>query len=185
MWKSSKFHILRLRRIADIEQFRQKYIKKSASTFPVSHSDTYRYPFSGWFCSGDDRDRANALLARISVDDGVLCGDLLYRFVRRHASNIGQTAMRLSILAGLVCMVAAIPAIMIGMIGDVVSLTLRIGGGDPTLGIPTLIPYPMIENGMVLFPFKTLAMISGLITIMVVSRLTQSVYQPMPLRKQG
>ena len=69
--------------------------------------------------------------------------------------------------------------------GFAVSLILRLGGGDPTLGIPILFPYPMIEDGLVLFPFRTLAMVSGLITIMVVSRLTQRVCKPNPLRKEG
>lgn len=67
--------------------------------------------------------------------------------------------------------------------GFAVSLILRLGGGDATLGIPTLIPYPMIEDGVVLFPFRTLAMISGLITIMVVSRLTQNKCRPVALHK--
>lgn len=57
--------------------------------------------------------------------------------------------------------------------GLVVAVILRFGGGDATLGIPIRIDYPMIEDGVVLFPFRTLAMISGLVTIMVVSRLTQ------------
>ncbi len=56
--------------------------------------------------------------------------------------------------------------------GFVVAFILRFGGGDPTLGIPILIDYPMIEDGVVLFPFRTLAMLSGLISILVVSRLT-------------
>lgn len=67
--------------------------------------------------------------------------------------------------------------------GFAISLTLRIGGGDPTLGIPVMIPYPMIEDGLVLFPFRTLAMLSGLVTIIIVSRLTQSICQPIQLRK--
>ena len=57
--------------------------------------------------------------------------------------------------------------------GFIVSFVLRFGGGDTTLGIPILIPYPMIEEGVVLFPFRTLAMVSGLLTIIIVSRLTQ------------
>lgn len=56
-----------------------------------------------------------------------------------------------------------------------VAAILRFGGGDPTLGLPILLPYPMIEEGMVLFPFRTLSMISGLVTIVVISRLTQKV----------
>lgn len=67
--------------------------------------------------------------------------------------------------------------------GFAVSLFLRFGGGEATLGIPTLIPYPMIENGIVLFPFRTLAMVSGLITIMVVSRLTYKICKPEVLKK--
>ncbi|MCB0631818.1 MAG: sodium:solute symporter family protein [Saprospiraceae bacterium] len=62
----------------------------------------------------------------------------------------------------------------IGVIaGFTLAFILRFGGGDATLGIPILLPYPMIEDGIVLFPYRTLAMVTGLITIIVVSRLTQ------------
>lgn len=54
-----------------------------------------------------------------------------------------------------------------------VSFILRFGGGEPTLNIPNMIPYPMMEGETVLFPFRTLAMVSGLVTIIVVSRWTQ------------
>ncbi len=57
--------------------------------------------------------------------------------------------------------------------GFTVAFILRFGGGDTTLGMPIRIDYPMIEDGVVLFPFRTLAMVSGLISIIVVSRLTQ------------
>ncbi|MEZ4884277.1 MAG: sodium:solute symporter family protein [Chitinophagales bacterium] len=59
------------------------------------------------------------------------------------------------------------------LVGFIVSFVLRFGGGEATLGIPQLLPYPMVENGVVLFPFRTLAMVSGLVCIFVVSRLTQ------------
>jgi len=65
--------------------------------------------------------------------------------------------------------------------GFCVAAILRFGGGDPTLGIPTLLPYPMIEDGVVLFPFRTTAMISGLITIIIVSRCTQRIHPATPL----
>ena len=55
--------------------------------------------------------------------------------------------------------------------GFVVAFILRFGGGDATLGLPILIPYPMIEDGVVLFPFRTLAMLSGLVSIWGVPRL--------------
>lgn len=50
--------------------------------------------------------------------------------------------------------------------GFLVALVLRFGGGDDSLGIPALLPYP--DD----FMFRTLAMGCGLVTIMVVSRLT-------------
>ncbi|MEZ4849984.1 MAG: sodium:solute symporter family protein [Bacteroidia bacterium] len=66
--------------------------------------------------------------------------------------------------------------------GLAVAAFLRFGGGDATLGIPVLLPYPMVEDGVVLFPFRTLAMAAGLGTIMIVSRLTQRFYPPNMLK---
>lgn len=57
--------------------------------------------------------------------------------------------------------------------GFSVAFILRFGGGDPTLGLPVRINYPWTVGEEVLFPFRTLAMVSGLLTIIVVSRLTQ------------
>lgn len=57
--------------------------------------------------------------------------------------------------------------------GFFIAAVLRFGGGDTTLGIPISIPYPMIEDGVVLFPFRTLAMVCGLLTCILVSRFTQ------------
>lgn len=70
--------------------------------------------------------------------------------------------------------------------GFAVAFILRMGGGggDPTLGIPVIINYPMIQDGVVLFPFRTLAMVSGLITIIMVSRLTQKISPPKALKKE-
>ena len=57
--------------------------------------------------------------------------------------------------------------------GFLVALVLRFGGGEPTLGIPQLLPYPMIEDGVSMFPFRTFAMVSSLLTIIIVSRFSQ------------
>ena len=57
--------------------------------------------------------------------------------------------------------------------GFLIAVVLRFGGGEPTLGIPVFIDYPMIEDGIVLFPFRTFAMVSSLLGIIIVSRLTQ------------
>ena len=56
--------------------------------------------------------------------------------------------------------------------GFLTAFVLRFGGGEPTLGLPGFLPYPTDEQGLVLFPFRTLAMLSGLVAIIVVSRLT-------------
>lgn len=50
--------------------------------------------------------------------------------------------------------------------GFFVAAFLRFGGGDATLGIPAFLPYGTD------FPFRTLAMLSGLCSIVLVSRLT-------------
>jgi high affinity choline transporter 7 len=71
----------------------------------------------------------------------------------------------------LVCALFDPKANTVGAIsGFAVAFILRFGGGEPTLGIPIMIDYPMIEDGVVLFPFRTLAMVSGLVTMVVVSR---------------
>ncbi len=65
--------------------------------------------------------------------------------------------------------------------GLIVSFILRIGGGEPIVGLPIFLPYPMIEDGAVLFPFRTLAMVAGLVTIIVVSKMTKKICPPKPL----
>ncbi len=56
--------------------------------------------------------------------------------------------------------------------GFLVAAFLRFGGGDSTLGLGRFLPYATDADGLVTFPFRTLAMVSGLVTILVVSRLT-------------
>ncbi|XP_022098358.1 high-affinity choline transporter 1-like isoform X2 [Acanthaster planci] len=57
------------------------------------------------------------------------------------------------------------------LLAYIVALVLRFGGGDHVLGIPALIKYPYYdeEEEVQLFPYKTLAMLSSLVTILVVS----------------
>ena len=66
--------------------------------------------------------------------------------------------------------------------GFAVAFILRFGGGEPAFSLSPFIPYPMIEDGVVLFPFRTVAMASGLLTILVVSRLTQRRFPPVALK---
>ncbi|SDW30165.1 solute carrier family 5 (high affinity choline transporter), member 7 [Marininema mesophilum] len=65
--------------------------------------------------------------------------------------------------------------------GIIVAFILRIGGGEPVFNIPHFLPYPMIHEGVVLFPFRTFAMVCSLITIYVVSKLTTKLSPPVPL----
>lgn len=66
--------------------------------------------------------------------------------------------------------------------GYLVAIVLRLGAGEPVLGLPAWIPYPMLDaEGVTQFPFRTLSMLAGLVTIVVVSRLTQSLSRPRPL----
>jgi len=66
--------------------------------------------------------------------------------------------------------------------GYAVAAVLRLGAGESVLGLPTWIPYPLLDaNGVTQFPFRTLSMVAGLITIVVVSRCTQAFSHPRPL----
>ena len=58
-----------------------------------------------------------------------------------------------------------------------VGLLLRIGAGDPLLGIPTIIKYPFYSDTYgQLFPFKTLCMLSSLATLVAVSYLARFLF---------
>ncbi|MEQ8707269.1 MAG: sodium:solute symporter family protein [Phaeodactylibacter sp.] len=86
----------------------------------------------------------------------------------------------------LVCALFDPKANAIGAIsGLTVAAILRFGGGDATLGIPLMLPYPMVEDGISLFPFRTTAMLSGLVTILVASRLTQRWSPPKKLQENA
>lgn len=61
------------------------------------------------------------------------------------------------------------------MVAFAVSFVVRVGGGEPLLGLPALFPYP---DGM---PFRTVAAMAGLILLPVVSRLTAHRDPPRPL----
>lgn len=63
-----------------------------------------------------------------------------------------------------------------------VALVIRIGGGEPLLGLKPLIPTPMEwrdnSTGATLFPFKTLAAVAGMVILPLVSRITARLQQP-------
>jgi Na+/proline symporter len=77
-----------------------------------------------------------------------------------------------------------------------VSLTLRLGGGEPLFGMAPIIPYPQIFSavlpgptaswydgaGAMLFPYKTMAALAGVIVLPVVSRMTARWDRPRLLR---
>ncbi|TNE84116.1 MAG: sodium:solute symporter [Deltaproteobacteria bacterium] len=65
--------------------------------------------------------------------------------------------------------------------GFLVSVFLRLGGGDGTLGLPSFLPYPDTGIEGIEFPFRTTAMLCGLVTALAVSRLTAKSDPPTPL----
>jgi high affinity choline transporter 7 len=62
------------------------------------------------------------------------------------------------------------------MVGFAVSFVLRVGGGEPLLGVPALMHYPAT------LPFRTVAAATGLLLIPLVSRATGRWDRPQPLR---
>lgn len=97
-----------------------------------------------------------------------LCGDIVYvaLFPQLTLAMFDRRANRSGALAGLV-----------------VALILRLGGGEPAIGIPAFLPYPEWADGQ--FPFRTLAMVASLVTIAVVSRLTATIDPPRPLERMA
>ncbi|CAI4222069.1 unnamed protein product [Auanema sp. JU1783] len=53
-----------------------------------------------------------------------------------------------------------------------VGLLLRLSGGEPLIGLPAFIHYPLYEDGTQYFPFRTMAMLSTLGTLLFVSWLS-------------
>jgi high affinity choline transporter 7 len=76
-----------------------------------------------------------------------------------------------------------------------VSLLLRLGGGEPILGLPAFIPYPELfqsllsgqpedwygPRGEMLFPYRVVAAAAGIILLPLVSRMTAGWDPPKPL----
>jgi high affinity choline transporter 7 len=109
---------------------------------------------------------ALAIQVRSVASLWILCSDLIYcvLFPVLVVALFDKKANRYGVLAGMG-----------------VAFFLRIGGGEPAFGLPHFLPYPMFEDGIVLFPFRTLAMVSGLLTILLISRLTQKQCPPIAL----
>lgn len=66
--------------------------------------------------------------------------------------------------------------------GMALAFLLRLGAGEPLLGLPRLLPLPTDASGVPTLPFKTIVMLTGLATIWVVSRMTGRSCAPRPLR---
>ncbi len=65
----------------------------------------------------------------------------------------------------------------------IVTVFLRLGAGEAMLGLPRLLPYPMIDavTGVSMFPYRTFTMLCGLATLMLVSRLGRGSSPATPL----
>lgn len=57
----------------------------------------------------------------------------------------------------------------------IIAFVVRVSGGEPVMGLPALIHYPgyVEETGIQMFPFRTMAMLISLITLIGVSYGTQ------------
>ncbi|KAK6042800.1 high affinity choline transporter 1 domain protein [Cooperia oncophora] len=60
--------------------------------------------------------------------------------------------------------------------GYAVGLILRLSGGEPLVGLPAMVHYPMYTDGIQYFPFKTASMLSSLVCIFGVSRLSEHLF---------
>lgn len=69
--------------------------------------------------------------------------------------------------------------------GFVVSLVLRLGGGEPLIGLPSFIPYPMVHGNEVLFPFRTFSVLCGFLIIIIISFVTRRLLPPVSLKKHN
>jgi high affinity choline transporter 7 len=65
--------------------------------------------------------------------------------------------------------------------GMAVSFAVRVGAGEPLLGLPMLLPLPVDASGAATVPIKTMAMLAGLVTMWTVSRMTASRCPPVQI----
>ncbi|XP_046391877.1 high-affinity choline transporter 1 isoform X2 [Ischnura elegans] len=59
----------------------------------------------------------------------------------------------------------------------IVAFFVRMSGGEPMLGLPALIHYPGWDGERQLFPFRTMAMLCSLVTLVGISALTRHVFE--------
>lgn len=61
----------------------------------------------------------------------------------------------------------------------IIALLVRISGGEPLIGLPAMIHYPWYneETQTQMFPFRTMAMLVSLITLIVVSYATRVIFE--------
>jgi solute carrier family 5 (high affinity choline transporter), member 7 len=69
--------------------------------------------------------------------------------------------------------------------GLIVSAVIRVSAGEPLLGLPRLLPLPVDDAGVAMVPFRTTAMLAGLVTIWAISRLSSDRCPPLPLDGSG
>ena len=68
----------------------------------------------------------------------------------------------------------------------IVAFAVRLSGGEPMLGLPTLIKFPGYdyEDERQLFPFRTMAMLMSLLTLCGVSKYTKYIFESGKLAPQ-
>ena len=98
----------------------------------------------------------------------VLCSDLVYcvLFPQLLLALYDPRANRLGSYAGMA-----------------VAFTIRVAAGEPLLGLPRLLPLLVDASGLTSVPIKTIAMLAGLATMWIVSRLTARRCPPITLAR--
>ena len=101
----------------------------------------------------------------------VLCGDLMY------VAHFPQVICALWLPFG---------NTYGSLTGFILGLLMRILGGEPTLGIPAVIKFPLFdeEENVQLFPYKTFSMLCSLFGIIGVSFLTDYIFKRNVIRRK-
>ncbi|VDM76985.1 unnamed protein product [Strongylus vulgaris] len=112
-----------------------------------------------------------------SADSSVLSAASMF------AHNIWKLTIRPHASEKEVILVMRFAIIAVGIMATVMALTIQIGlvlrlvGGEPLLGLPALVHFPMYTDGIQYFPFKSIAMLASLFTILGVSRLSEHLFK--------
>ncbi len=149
-------------------------VMSSVDSSILSASSMFAWNIYRPFLSRGEEDRSIALVTRVAV--------LVIGSAAASLALAVQSVYTLWALCSDLVYVILFPQLLMALFyrrvtrtgavaGALVALVLRIGGGEPLLGIDSILPYPMFDaaHGL-MFPFRTFSMVAGLLTIWAVSK---------------